>query len=101
MPDVLLAACTIAVVAAFSVGVAVAVVNVDFFAHVFVYFLFFFLRFIFFFSLLSAFLQQINEKPQVVGEYESGKAIPNPQLIAKLERALGARLPRPGKKAKK
>ncbi|CAM9367583.1 unnamed protein product [Laminaria digitata] len=44
---------------------------------------------------------QINEKPQVVGEYESGKAIPNPQLISKLERALGVRLPRPGKKAGK
>lgn len=45
--------------------------------------------------------QSINEKPQVVGEYESGKAIPNPQLIGKLERALGVRLPRPGKKAGK
>ena len=45
--------------------------------------------------------QQINEKPQVVGEYESGKAIPNPQIIGKLERALGVRLPRPGKKGKK
>ncbi|CAM9294124.1 unnamed protein product [Chrysoparadoxa australica] len=43
----------------------------------------------------------INEKPQVVGEYESGKAIPNPQIIVKLERALGTRLPRPGKGAKK
>lgn len=45
--------------------------------------------------------QSINEKPQIVGEYESGKAIPNPQIISKLERALGVRLPRPGKKAKK
>lgn len=45
--------------------------------------------------------QAINEKPQVVGEYESGKAIPNPQLISKLERALGVRLPRAAKKAKK
>ena len=42
----------------------------------------------------------INEKPQVVGEYESGKAIPNPQIISKLERALGAKLPRGGKKKK-
>lgn len=41
----------------------------------------------------------INEKPQVVGEYESGKAIPNPQIISKLERKLGCKLPRPGKKA--
>ena len=39
----------------------------------------------------------INEKPQVVAEYESGKAIPNPQIIGKLERKLGCKLPRPGK----
>jgi putative transcription factor len=39
----------------------------------------------------------INEKPQVVAEYESGKAIPNPQIILKLERKLGTKLPRPGK----
>lgn len=39
----------------------------------------------------------INEKPQVVAEYESGKAIPNPQIISKLEKALGCKLPRPGK----
>ena len=42
---------------------------------------------------------KINEKPQVIGEYESGKAIPNGQLISKIERALGCKLPRPGKKA--
>uniref|UniRef100_A0A6T7BL95 HTH cro/C1-type domain-containing protein n=1 Tax=Florenciella parvula TaxID=236787 RepID=A0A6T7BL95_9STRA len=42
----------------------------------------------------------INEKPQVIQQYEAGKAIPNPQVISKLERALGCRLPRP-KKAKK
>ena len=39
----------------------------------------------------------INEKPQVVAEYESGKAIPNPQIIGKLEQKLGCKLPRPGK----
>lgn len=39
----------------------------------------------------------INEKPQVVAEYESGKAIPNPAIIGKLERKLGVKLPRPGK----
>jgi putative transcription factor len=39
----------------------------------------------------------INEKPQVVGQYESGKAIPNGELISKLERKLGVKLPRPGK----
>ena len=37
-------------------------------------------------------LQIINEKPQVIQEYESGKAIPNQQIISKLERALGAKL---------
>lgn len=41
----------------------------------------------------------INEKPQVIAEYESGKAIPNGSIIAKLERALGTKLPRgPAKK---
>jgi putative transcription factor len=39
----------------------------------------------------------VNEKTQVVAEYESGKAIPNPQIISKLERKLGCKLPRPGK----
>ncbi|KAH7533214.1 hypothetical protein FEM48_Zijuj04G0106300 [Ziziphus jujuba var. spinosa] len=34
----------------------------------------------------------INEKPQVIQEYECGKAIPNQQIITKLERALGAKL---------
>ncbi|XP_057953089.1 multiprotein-bridging factor 1a [Malania oleifera] len=34
----------------------------------------------------------INEKPQVIQEYESGKAIPNQQVITKLERALGVKL---------
>ncbi|KAK8647820.1 hypothetical protein V6N13_121547 [Hibiscus sabdariffa] len=36
--------------------------------------------------------QMINEKPQIIHEYESGKAIPNQQIIGKLERALGAKL---------
>ena len=36
--------------------------------------------------------QQINECPQVVQEYESGKAIPNQQILAKLERVLGVKL---------
>ncbi|KMZ60083.1 Multiprotein bridging factor 1a [Zostera marina] len=34
----------------------------------------------------------INEKPQVIQEYESGKAIPNQQIITKLERFLGVKL---------
>lgn len=37
-------------------------------------------------------LQLINEKPQIIQEYESGKAIPNQQIITKLERVLGAKL---------
>ncbi|KAK2380874.1 Multiprotein-bridging factor 1b [Trifolium repens] len=40
----------------------------------------------------SQLAQIINEKPQVIQEYESGKAIPNQQIIGKLERALGAKL---------
>ena len=38
------------------------------------------------FSLLS---QRINEKQQVINEYESGRAIPNNQVMGKLERAIG------------
>ena len=33
--------------------------------------------------------QKINEKQQVVNEYESGKAIPNNAVMSKLERNLG------------
>ncbi|KAL5989687.1 Multiprotein-bridging factor 1b [Asimina triloba] len=36
--------------------------------------------------------QLINEKPQVIQEYESGKAIPNQQIIVKLERVLSVKL---------
>ncbi|CAD5166277.1 multiprotein-bridging factor 1a [Musa acuminata AAA Group] len=36
--------------------------------------------------------QLINEKPQVIQEYESGKALPNQQIITKLERVLGVKL---------
>jgi len=35
---------------------------------------------------------RINEKPQVINEYESGKAIPNQQILSKLERNLGMKL---------
>jgi len=35
---------------------------------------------------------KINEKPQVVNDYEAGRAIPNNQVMSKLERALGMRL---------
>jgi putative transcription factor len=40
----------------------------------------------------------INEKPQVIQQYESGQAIPNPQILNKLDRALGIHLPRNKKK---
>ena len=36
--------------------------------------------------------QKINEKPSVLQDYESGKAIPNTQILAKLERTLGVKL---------
>jgi putative transcription factor len=36
--------------------------------------------------------QKINEKPSVIQDYESGKAIPSPQILAKLERTLGVKL---------
>ncbi|XP_064616210.1 endothelial differentiation-related factor 1 homolog [Liolophura sinensis] len=35
---------------------------------------------------------RINEKGQVVNDYESGRAIPNQQVMTKLERALGIKL---------
>jgi putative transcription factor len=36
--------------------------------------------------------QLVNEKPQVVNEYESGKAILNQNILTKLERVLGTKL---------
>lgn len=36
--------------------------------------------------------QLINEKPQVIQEYESGKAIPSPAVLSKLSRVLGVQL---------
>ena len=36
--------------------------------------------------------QKINEKPSVIQDYESGKAIPSPQILGKLERTLGVKL---------
>ena len=48
--------------------------------------------------LCSPCTQLINEKPTVVNEYESGRAIPLPVVLSKLERALGVKLPRAAKK---
>ena len=43
-------------------------------------------------------LQLVNEKPQVIQEYEAGKAIPNPQILGKLSRALGVPFSKKGPK---
>jgi len=40
----------------------------------------------------------INERAQIIQEYESGKAIPNAQVLVKLDKALGVHLPRTKKK---
>ncbi|XP_068647530.1 multiprotein-bridging factor 1c [Aristolochia californica] len=34
----------------------------------------------------------INERPQVVQEYENGKAVPNQMILSKMERVLGVKL---------
>ena len=47
--------------------------------------------------LRACFWQQLNMQPQVVNEYESGKAIPNNAIVAKFEKALGCKLPRVAK----
>ncbi len=36
--------------------------------------------------------QRINEKPNVISQYESGQAIPNNTVINKLEKALGTKI---------
>ncbi|GAB5033453.1 multiprotein bridging factor type [Nannochloropsis oceanica] len=41
---------------------------------------------------------RVCEKPSVINDYESGRAIPNPNIINKLDRALGVHLPRGKKK---
>ncbi|EDO34641.1 predicted protein [Nematostella vectensis] len=35
---------------------------------------------------------KVNEKPHVIMEYEQGKAIPNNQVLGKIERAIGIKL---------
>ncbi|XP_030647150.1 endothelial differentiation-related factor 1 homolog isoform X3 [Chanos chanos] len=37
-------------------------------------------------------LEKINEKPQIIADYEAGRAIPNNQIMGKIERAIGLRL---------
>ena len=41
---------------------------------------------------------KIRTNKAVIRDYESGKAIPDNSVIAKMERALGTKLPRPPKK---
>eukprot|EP00300_Choanocystis_sp_HF-7_P036479 c5232_g1_i1.p2 GENE.c5232_g1_i1~~c5232_g1_i1.p2 ORF type:complete len:159 (-),score=40.58 c5232_g1_i1:141-566(-) len=43
----------------------------------------------------------INEKANVVNDYESGRAVPNATILGKLERALGVQLRGGAKKKKK
>eukprot|EP00455_Lapot_gusevi_P045481 TRINITY_DN5826_c0_g1_i1.p2 TRINITY_DN5826_c0_g1~~TRINITY_DN5826_c0_g1_i1.p2 ORF type:complete len:161 (+),score=74.77 TRINITY_DN5826_c0_g1_i1:65-484(+) len=48
----------------------------------------------------SELAQRLNVRATVINEYESGKAIPNPQLISQMNRLLGTSLPKiPKKKA--
>ena len=35
---------------------------------------------------------KVNEKPQVVNDYEAGRAIPNNQILSKIERVIGIKL---------
>eukprot|EP00916_Digyalum_oweni_P013632 GHVL01022394.1.p1 GENE.GHVL01022394.1~~GHVL01022394.1.p1 ORF type:complete len:138 (+),score=24.72 GHVL01022394.1:30-443(+) len=42
----------------------------------------------------QALAQEISEKGSVINEYENGKAIPNGQVVQKLNRALGTTLPK-------
>lgn len=35
------------------------------------------------------YFQKVNEKPQVIADYECGKAIPNNQIMGKIERVIG------------
>lgn len=35
---------------------------------------------------------RINEKPQIITDYEAGRGIPNQQVLAKIERVIGLKL---------
>ena len=49
----------------------------------------------------KALAQKIQEKPAVIQQLEQGKSKPNNNLMRKLERALGTKLPRDKKQKKK
>jgi putative transcription factor len=40
----------------------------------------------------SELAQKVNEKPNIIQDYEQGRVIPNQQILGKLERALGIKL---------
>ena len=44
------------------------------------------------FYMIQELATKICEKPQIVNEYESGKAVPNQAILAKMERALEMKL---------
>nr|CAG4650628.1 EOG090X0ILG [Sida crystallina] len=35
---------------------------------------------------------RINEKPQIINDYEAGRGVPNQQILGKIERAIGIKL---------
>jgi len=39
------------------------------------------------------YLQKVNEKPQVINDYEAGRGIPNQVVIGKIEKAIGKSIP--------
>lgn len=43
---------------------------------------------------------QCAMKPTIINDYEAGRAVPDNTLIAKFERVLGVKLPRPPKAPK-
>lgn len=43
------------------------------------------------------FIKLVNEKKEVINEYEAAKCIPNAQIMSKLQRALGVKLSGPNK----
>lgn len=45
--------------------------------------------------------EAISAKPDIIRDYENGKAIPDNALIAKIEKATGVKLPRAPKGGKK
>lgn len=44
--------------------------------------------------------QKLNVKPSIVSDYETGRAIPDPQLVARMNRVLGVTLPKTRKQKK-